>query len=71
MLVAFIFMCSCRGGNVTDLNKARPRKVRPRTSAWYSLHVDATRHEMILPDLPDQCRMPRGDAQPLECKSMP
>jgi hypothetical protein len=28
------------------------RKVRPRTSAWYSLHVDATRQNVILPDLP-------------------
>jgi hypothetical protein len=28
------------------------RKVRPRTSAWYSLHVDATRQNMILPDRP-------------------
>jgi hypothetical protein len=27
-------------------------KVRPRTSAWYSLHVDATRQNVILPDLP-------------------
>jgi hypothetical protein len=27
-------------------------KVRTCTSAWYSLHVDATRQNMILPDLP-------------------
>ncbi len=27
-------------------------KVRPRTSAWYSLHVDATRQNVILPYLP-------------------
>jgi hypothetical protein len=27
-------------------------KVRPRTSAWYQLHVEATRRNLILPDLP-------------------
>jgi hypothetical protein len=32
------------------------RKVWPHTSAWYSLHVEATRRNMILPDLP--VRMP-------------
>ena len=29
------------------------RKVRQRTSAWYVLYVEATRHNLILPDLPD------------------
>jgi hypothetical protein len=28
-------------------------KVRPRTSAWYYLCVEATRRNLILPDLPD------------------
>jgi hypothetical protein len=27
-------------------------KVRPRTSAWYQLYVEATRRNLILPDLP-------------------
>jgi hypothetical protein len=27
-------------------------KVRLRTSAWYQLHVEATRRNLILPDLP-------------------
>ena len=29
-----------------------PGKVRPRTSAWYYLCVEATRTNLILPDLP-------------------
>jgi hypothetical protein len=29
------------------------RKVWPRTSAWYPLYVEATRRNLILPDLPD------------------
>jgi hypothetical protein len=33
-----------------------PWKVRPRTSAWYSLDVDATRQNVILPDLPGYIR---------------
>ena len=28
------------------------RKVRPRTSAWYQLYVEATKRNLILPDLP-------------------
>ena len=28
------------------------RKARPRTSAWYYLYVEATRRNLILPDLP-------------------
>ncbi len=28
-------------------------KVRPRTSAWYQLYVEATRRNLILPDLPE------------------
>jgi hypothetical protein len=30
----------------------RLSKVRPRTSAWYQLHVEATRRNLILQDLP-------------------
>ena len=30
----------------------RPRKVRPRTTAWYKLYVEATSGKVILPDLP-------------------
>ncbi len=32
-------------------NKPRQVKVRPRTSAWYYLCVEATRRNLILPDL--------------------
>ncbi len=28
------------------------RKVRPRTSIWYQLYIEATRRNLILPDLP-------------------
>jgi hypothetical protein len=31
-------------------------KVRPRTSAWYQLHVEASRRNLILPDLPWKVR---------------
>ncbi len=37
------------------------RKVRPRTSAWYRLHVEATRRNLILPDLPVTCRVTHKD----------
>jgi hypothetical protein len=30
-------------------------KVRPRTSAWYKIYVDATSRNVILPDLPGNC----------------
>ncbi len=37
-----------------------PRRVRPRTSAWYYLYVEATRRNLILPDLPVVITKPRN-----------
>jgi hypothetical protein len=41
------------------------RKVRPRPSAWYYLCVEATRRNLILPDLPAE-DVPVGHLN-LEC----
>jgi hypothetical protein len=44
--------CRCHRELYRYGNSYGESNVRPRTSAWYQLHVEATRRNLILPDLP-------------------
>ncbi len=49
---------SCNG--ILDAEGHMPGKVRPRTSAWYYLCVEATRRNLILRDLPVESKTRRN-----------